>query len=46
VAALPGIATQSFLAAASARVGSVVQADVNGAVLSVRIAGQVTRSRP
>jgi hypothetical protein len=42
VAALPGIATQRFLAATSASVGSVVQADVNGAVLSVRIVGQVT----
>jgi len=42
VAALPGIATQRFLAATSASVGSVVQADVNGGVLSVRIVGQVT----
>jgi ABC-type lipoprotein release transport system permease subunit len=42
VAVLPGIATQQFLAAANASVGSVVQADVNGAVLSVRIVGQVT----
>jgi FtsX-like permease family len=42
VTALPGIATQRFLAAASASVGSVVQTDVNGAVLSVRIVGQVT----
>ena len=42
VAALPGIATQRFLAATSSSVGSVVQADVNGAVLSVRIVGQVT----
>jgi hypothetical protein len=42
VTALPGIATQQFLAAANASVGSVVQADVNGAVLSVRIVGQVT----
>jgi hypothetical protein len=42
VAALPGIATQRFLAAASAGVGSVVQVDVNGAILSVRIVGQVT----
>jgi hypothetical protein len=42
VAVLPGIATQRFLAAASASVGSVVQVDVNGAVLSVRIVGQVT----
>jgi hypothetical protein len=42
VAALPGIATQRFLAATNASVGSVVQADVNGGVLSVRIVGQVT----
>ena len=42
VTALPGIATQRFLAATNASVGSVVQADVNGAVLSVRIVGQVT----
>ena len=42
VAALPGIATQRFLAATNASVGSVVQADVNGAVVSVRIVGAVT----
>jgi FtsX-like permease family len=42
VAVLPGIATQRFLAATNASVGSVVQADVNGAVLSVRIVGAVT----
>ncbi|MGH3288770.1 MAG: hypothetical protein ACRDPD_29515, partial [Streptosporangiaceae bacterium] len=42
VAVLPGIATQRYLAATNASVGSVVQADVNGAVLSVRIVGQVT----
>ena len=42
VTALPGIATQQFLAATSTSVGSVVQADVNGAVLSVRIVGRVT----
>ena len=42
VAILPGIATQRFLAATSASVGSVVQADINGAILSVRIVGQVT----
>ena len=41
-AALPAIATQRFLAATSTSVGSVVQADVNGAVLSVKIVGQVT----
>ncbi|HEV2251614.1 MAG TPA: ABC transporter permease [Streptosporangiaceae bacterium] len=42
VTALLGIATRQFLAATSSSVGSVVQADVNGAVLSVRIVGQVT----
>jgi hypothetical protein len=42
VAALPGIATQRFLASTSTSVGSVVQADINGAVLSVRIVGVVT----
>jgi len=42
VTVLPGIATRQFLAATNASVGSVVQADVNGAVLSVRIVGQVT----
>ena len=41
MAALPGIATQRFLAATNASVGSVVQADVNGAVLSVKIVGSV-----
>ena len=41
-AALPAIATQRFLAATDTSVGSVVQADVNGAVLSVKIVGQVT----
>jgi FtsX-like permease family len=42
VAALPGIATQRFLAATSSSVGSIVQADINGAVLSVKIVGEVT----
>jgi hypothetical protein len=42
VAVLPGIATRGFLAASSANVGSVVQANVNGGVLSVRIVGEVT----
>jgi FtsX-like permease family len=42
VAALPAIATQGFLAASNASVGSVVQANVNGAVLSARIVGVVT----
>ena len=42
VTALPGIATQRFLAATNASVGSIVQADINGAVLSVKIVGKVT----
>jgi hypothetical protein len=42
VSALPAIATQRFLAAANASVGSTVQADINGAVLSVKIVGEVT----
>ena len=41
-AALPGIATQRFLAATNTSVGSVVQTDINGAVLAVRIVGVVT----
>ncbi len=41
-AALPGIATQGFLASSNASVGSVVQADVNGAILSVKIVAAVT----
>jgi FtsX-like permease family len=42
VTTLPAIATQRFLAATSSSVGSIVQADVNGAVLSVKIVGEVT----
>jgi hypothetical protein len=38
---LPGIATKAFLAASNARVGSVVQVNVNGAILSVRVAAEV-----
>jgi hypothetical protein len=38
---LPGIATKAFLAASNASVGSVVQVNVNGAILSVRIAAEV-----
>ena len=37
VTALPGLATQRFLTASHARVGSVVQTDINGAIFSVRI---------
>ncbi len=42
IAVLPGIATQRFLAATNASVGSIVQADINGAVLSAKIIGEVT----
>ena len=41
VAPLPGLATQRFLAATSAHVGSVVQTDINGAVFSVKIVAAV-----
>jgi ABC-type antimicrobial peptide transport system permease subunit len=41
IAVLPGVATQGFLAATNASVGSVVQANINGAVLSVKIVGKV-----
>ena len=37
VTAIPGLATQGFLAASNAGVGSTVQTDVNGAVISVKI---------
>jgi FtsX-like permease family len=42
VTVLPAIATQRFLAATSSSVGSIVQADINGAVLSVKIVGEAT----
>ena len=42
VAALPGLATQRFLTASHARVGSVVQTDINGAIFSVRIVQAVS----
>ena len=42
VAPLPGIATHSFLAASNTSVGSVVQADVDGAIISVKIVAAVT----
>jgi hypothetical protein len=41
VTALPGLATQRFLAASSAHVGSVVQTDINGAIFSVKIVAAV-----
>ena len=42
VAPLPGIATQRFLAASNSSVGSVVQTDINGAIVSVKIVAAVT----
>jgi len=42
VEALPGLATQRFLATSHARVGSIVQTDVNGAIFSVRIVQAVS----
>jgi len=42
VAALPGLATQRFLAASHAHVGSVVQTDINGAIFSVKIVQAVS----
>jgi FtsX-like permease family len=36
-AVIPGLATRSFLAASNAAVGSTVQANINGAIVSVRI---------
>ena len=38
---IPGLATRSFLAASNASVGSTVQADINGAPISVRIVAAV-----
>ena len=40
--AIPGLATQRFLAANNAGVGSTVQANLNGAVVSVKIVAAVT----
>jgi ABC-type antimicrobial peptide transport system permease subunit len=37
VTAIPGVATQGYLTASNTRVGSTVQADVNGAIVSVKI---------
>ncbi len=39
---IPGLATRSFLAASNASVGSIVQANINGATISVRIVAAVT----
>jgi len=40
--AIPGLATQRYLAATNAGVGSTVQANINGAVISVKIVAAVT----
>ncbi len=39
---IPGLATRQFLAASNAGVGSAVQANINGATISVRIVAAVT----
>jgi hypothetical protein len=41
-AAIPGLATRSFLAASNAGVGSTVTTNINGAIISVRIVAAVT----
>jgi hypothetical protein len=41
VAVLPGLATRDFLAASNAKVGSVVQADVNGTTVGVRVVAAI-----
>jgi hypothetical protein len=40
--AIPGLATQRYLAASNTSVGSTVQTNVNGAVISVKIVAAVT----
>ena len=40
-AAVPGLATQRFLAASNASVGSIVQADINGTIVSVKVVAAV-----
>ena len=42
VTVLPGLATRGFLAASNAGVGSVVQADIDGMIIGVRIVAAVT----
>jgi predicted lysophospholipase L1 biosynthesis ABC-type transport system permease subunit len=42
LAAVPGVATQAFLAASNAGVGSVVQASIDGTVIGVRVIAAVT----
>ena len=39
---IPGLATQRYLAASNTSVGSTVQTNVNGAVISVKIVAAVT----
>jgi len=39
---IPGLATQRFLAATSARVGSTVQTDINGTSIGVNVVAEVT----
>ena len=41
VAALPGLATRRFLAASNTKVGSIVQTNINGAIISVRVVAAV-----
>jgi len=40
-AAVPGLATQRFLAASNASVGSIVRADINGTIISVKVVAAV-----
>ncbi len=40
-AAVPGLATRRFLAASNASVGSIVQADINGTIISVKVVAAV-----
>ena len=40
-AAVPGLATQRFLAASNAGVGSILQADINGTIVSVKVVAAV-----
>ena len=42
VTAIPGLATQRYLAVSNASVGSTVQTTINGAVISVKIVAAVT----
>jgi ABC-type antimicrobial peptide transport system permease subunit len=42
VTVIPGLATQRYLAASNASVGSTVQTNINGAIISVKIVAAVT----